>query len=267
MKSAPAVPTATPRRSPSASGGVAGHPYEQGFDLQLRPDRLKTPLGWKKPRTVFVNSMSDLFHPDIPPEYTDRVFRTMTEAAQHTFQILTKRPERAAELADRWAWPPNVWMGVSVENQRWTTRIDTLRTIPAAVRFLSCEPLLAPLDLGHLADIDWVIVGGESGAGARPMDPEWARSLRDQCVAAGIAYFFKQWGEFGSDGVRRGKKTAGRTPRRPTLERYASTRPRSHALRSCGMAVAALTRAERSSLGDVTASTARSAERTYRGSS
>ena len=191
--------------------GVAGHPYERGFDLQLRPDRLQAPLSWKKPRTIFVNSMSDLFHPDIPPEYLDRVFATMTEAAQHTFQVLTKRPERAAELADRWAWPPNVWLGVSVENQRWTSRIEILRTIPAAVRFLSCEPLLAPLDLGGLVDVDWVIVGGESGAGARPMAAEWARSIRDQCVAAGVAHFFKQWGDFDAAGVRRGKKAAGRT--------------------------------------------------------
>ena len=233
--------------------GVAGHPYELGFDLQLRPERLRDPLKWRKPRTVFVNSMSDLFHPDIPPEYLDRVFETMTEAAQHTFQVLTKRPERAVELAGRWAWPPNVWMGVSVENQRWTSRIDILRTIPtavrflsceplladrwawppnvwmgvsvenqhwtsrvdilraipAAVRFLSCEPLLAPLDL-DLEGIDWVIAGGESGAGARPMAAEWARSLRDQCVDAAVPYFFKQWGEHDAAGVRRGKKAAGR---------------------------------------------------------
>ncbi len=189
--------------------GVAGHPYEFGFDLQLRPERLEQPLEWKKPRVIFVNSMSDLFHDDVPFEFIERVFDVMRRAHWHTFQVLTKRAERAAELASRLPWPDNVWMGVSVENQRWTTRIDALRTVPAAVRFLSCEPLLGPLDL-NLEGIHWVIAGGESGHGARPMRIEWASALREQCEANGTAFFFKQWGAHDVSGRRVGKKKAGR---------------------------------------------------------
>lgn len=189
--------------------GVPGHPYENGFDLQLRPERLELPLTWKRPRKIFVNSMSDLFHADVPDEYIQGVFDTMARADWHEFQVLTKRPDRAAALADRLPWPDNVWMGTSVENQRWTCRIDELRKIPAKVRFLSCEPLLGPLDL-DLTDIHWVIVGGESGPRARPMKEAWADSIRRQCEGAGVAFFFKQWGAFNCDGKRVGKGKAGR---------------------------------------------------------
>lgn len=189
--------------------GVAGHPYERGFDLQLRPERLQQPLAWKEPRLIFVNSMSDLFHEDVPDSYVRDVFDIMVSASQHTFQILTKRSQRLAELAPRLPWPANVWMGVSVENQRWTTRIDDLRLVPAKVRFLSCEPLLGPLTL-KLGGIQWVIVGGESGPGARPMKPEWARDIRRQCDQAGVPFFFKQWGAHDEVGLRVGKKRAGR---------------------------------------------------------
>lgn len=189
--------------------GVPGHPYEQGFDLKLWPSRLEQPLAWKKPRLVFVNSMSDLFHPDVPTDYIEEVFEVMERASQHRFQVLTKRPERAANLAADLPWPDNVWMGTSVEQQDYVDRIDELRRIPALVRFLSCEPLLGPLDL-DLDGIQWVIVGGESGARARPMDPAWATGIRDQCTAAGVAFFFKQWGAHNESGIRVGKKKAGR---------------------------------------------------------
>lgn len=189
--------------------GVPRHPYEQGFDLKLWPDRLELPLTWKRSRRIFVNSMSDLFHPDVPAEFVRQVFDVMAGASWHQFQVLTKRPERALELARSLPWPENIWMGVSVENQRWTTRIDVLRQLPATVRFLSCEPLLGPLTL-DLDGIHWVIAGGESGPGARPMSPGWATSIRDQCVAAGVAFFFKQWGVHDADGVHRSKKESGR---------------------------------------------------------
>jgi protein gp37 len=189
--------------------GVPGHPYEGGFDLQLRPERLDQPLEWKRPRLIFVNSMSDLFHPDVSLEFIQRVFDTMVRAHWHAFQVLTKRSERLAELADELPWPDNVWMGVSVENQRWASRIDDLRQVPAAVRFLSCEPLLGPLQL-DLAGIHWVIAGGESGPRARRMRPEWARLIRDQCLEAEVPFFFKQWGAHDERGHRVGKQKAGR---------------------------------------------------------
>lgn len=189
--------------------GVVGHPYQQGFDLKLWPERLSLPLTWKRPRRIFTNSMSDLFHVDVPEAYIARVFEVMVQADWHTFQVLTKRPERAAALASSLPWPPNVWMGTSVENQTFTTRIDALRQIPAHIRFLSCEPLLGPLTL-NLNGIDWVIVGGESGHRARPMQPAWARDIREQCAGAGVAYFFKQWGAHDERGRRVGKKQAGR---------------------------------------------------------
>lgn len=189
--------------------GVPGHPYERGFDLQLRPERLKQPLEWTRPRLIFVNSMSDLFHEDVPIDFIRSVFDTMQSADWHTFQILTKRSRRLAELAQLLPWPDNVWMGVSVENQRWTSRIDDLREVPAKVRFLSCEPLLGPLNL-DLRGIAWVIVGGESGARARPMKAEWARSIRQQCRDAGVPFFFKQWGAHNEAGSRVGKGNAGR---------------------------------------------------------
>ena len=189
--------------------GVPGHPYERGFDLQLRPERLDQPLRWAKPRTIFVNSMSDLFHAEVPEDYIREVFEVMEAAGQHRFQVLTKRGDRLAALAPSLPWPAHVWMGVSVENQRWTSRIDYLRETPAAVKFLSCEPLLGPLDL-KLDGIDWVIVGGESGPGARPMEPEWARGVRDRCLETGTPFFFKQWGAHDARGKRVGKKRAGR---------------------------------------------------------
>ena len=190
--------------------GVPGHPYEHGFDLQLRPDRLEQPLAWKRPRVIFVNSMSDLFHENVPISYISQVFEVMRRADHHTFQVLTKRPERLAAIAQLLPWPANVWMGASVENQRWADRLDHLRSVPAAVRFLSCEPLLGPLLL-DLTGIHWVITGGESGRGARPMQVGWAKSLRDQCDLAGVPFFFKQWGSHDVCGRRVGKKKAGRT--------------------------------------------------------
>ncbi len=189
--------------------GVPGHPYEQGFDLKLWPARLELPLQWKRPRMIFVNSMSDLFHADVPDEYVREVFDVMRRADWHTFQVLTKRPERTVELSSTLPWPDNVWMGTSVENQRFTTRITELRKTAARVKFLSCEPLLGPLRL-DLADIDWVIVGGESGHRARPMRLAWATSVRDQCADAGVPFFFKQWGAHDEQGVRVGKTRAGR---------------------------------------------------------
>jgi protein gp37 len=189
--------------------GVPGHPYEMGFALTLRPERLIQPLQWKKPKVIFVNSMSDLFHDDVPEDYIRQVFEVMRKASWHTFQVLTKRSQRMADVASRIDIPDNVWMGVSVENQRWRCRIDDLRRIDAAVRFLSCEPLLGPLNL-NLQGIHWVIVGGESGHRARQMQPKWAQSIRDQCQSADVAFFFKQWGAHDDAGVRRGKKVSGR---------------------------------------------------------
>jgi protein gp37 len=218
--------------------GVPGHPYEQGFDLRLWPDRLVIPLHWRKPRRIFVNSMSDLFHAGVPEVFIERVFATMAACPQHTFQVLTKRPRRmqavvaSPEFAagvkravadthlpgrkpgvappDWPGWPlPNVWLGVSVESQEVAWRIDWLARTLAAVRFLSCEPLLAPLDLtpwlweeagpewagkNPSPDLGWVIVGGESGPGHRPIDPGWVWRIRDDCRSAGVPFFFKQWG-------------------------------------------------------------------------
>lgn len=190
--------------------GTPGHYFENGFDIQLRPDKLDQPLRWRKPRRIFVNSMSDLFHDQVPDEYIAGVFAVMARAPQHTFQVLTKRHGRMRSLLnehdftarvcgpDDIAWPlPNVHLGVSAEDARWAKiRGDALRGTPAAVRFFSCEPLLGPIDGLDLDGIHWVIVGGESGRGARPMHPDWARSLRDQCQAAGVPFLFKQWGEW-----------------------------------------------------------------------
>jgi protein gp37 len=205
--------------------GVPNHPYTQGFDLTLHPDRLDLPLRWTKPRRIFVNSMSDLFHQDVPDRFIEQVFDVMGDAQQHTFQVLTKRPDRMRRyclVAGECEWPypyPNVWLGTSVESAAYTWRIDKLRETPAAVRFLSCEPLLGPINLQRLritpthhtvidglagygletggrTKLDWVIAGGESGPDARPMHPDWARGLRDQCQATGVPFFFKQWGEW-----------------------------------------------------------------------
>lgn len=174
--------------------GVPGHPYQQGFDLKLWPERLSVPLTWARPRMIFVNSMSDLFHEDIPFDFVRSVFGTMRLAEWHTFQILTKRADRLAKLAPMLDWPDNVWMGVSIENRRFVFRADRLRTVPAAVRFISAEPLLGPLEGLELHGIDWLIAGGESGHRHRPVRIEWLRDLRDRCHADGVKFFFKQWG-------------------------------------------------------------------------
>ena len=178
--------------------GVPGHPYEQGFDLRLWPERLDAPLRLKAPRMIFVNSMSDLFHERVPDAFIEQVFAVMLEARRHTFQVLTKRAERLAswhQAHSRFWNAPNIWLGVSVEDRRYgLPRVPFLRTVEAAVRFLSVEPLLEDLGEIDLESIDWVIVGGESGRGARPMRPEWAISVRDQCLAHGVPFFFKQWG-------------------------------------------------------------------------
>jgi protein gp37 len=155
---------------------------------------LKVPLSWKKGRRVFVNSMSDLFHDDVPPEFICALFEVMEATPRHSYQILTKRADRLAQLAPTLPWPGNVWMGVSVENLDYVGRIDALRSAPARIKFLSLEPLLGPLPRLELGQIDWVIVGGESGPGARPIDPSWVREIRDQCIEAGVAFHFKQWG-------------------------------------------------------------------------
>lgn len=189
--------------------GIKGHPYEQGFDLTLWEDRLRLPLSWKESKRIFVNSMSDLFHEKVPLPFIRKVFKTMGEADWHTFQVLTKRSDRLAAWADRLEWPPNVWMGVSVENQRMMKRIDDLRHVPAAIRFLSVEPLLEDLGKINLEGINWVIVGGESGPGARPMDEEWVTDIRDQCLKKKVPFFFKQWG--GVVKSRAGRELAGRT--------------------------------------------------------
>lgn len=168
--------------------------YQSGFTLTLHPDQITLPLKWRQPRRIFVNSMSDLFHEDIPEAFIRSVFDVMVQADWHIFQILTKRSTRLASVARHLPWPPNVWQGVSVENTRYVSRIDHLKQVPAAVRFLSLEPLLGPLPDLSLTGIHWVIVGGESGPIHRQIDPSWVRDIRDQCLVASVAFFFKQWG-------------------------------------------------------------------------
>jgi len=168
--------------------------YANGFELTMHPHVLEYPLGWKKPQVIFVNSMSDLFHEDVPLDYIRQIFDVMTRANWHTFQILTKRSERLAELAPLLNWPENVWMGVTVENADCAYRIDDLRDVPCAVRFLSMEPLLSGVEDMNLDNIDWVIVGGESGPGSRPIELDWVRDIRLQCQNADVPFFFKQWG-------------------------------------------------------------------------
>ena len=217
---------------------AGGPAFPKGFEVMVRPDKVNDPLRWRKPRKVFVNSMSDLFHDKVPDEWLADIFAVMATAQRHTFQVLTKRhgrmksimsnPEFVEKVKSRaigkglpvaeWVWPLlNVWLGVSVEDQkRADLRIPALLDTPSAVRFLSCEPLLGPVDLNGPADInghriDWVIVGGESGRSARPMHPDWVRSLRDQCVDAGVPFFFKQWGEWAPESVcatEKGAKSA-----------------------------------------------------------
>lgn len=178
--------------------------YCNGFEVTIHPHMLEVPLGWKKPQLIFVNSMSDLFHNDVPLEFIKQVFAVMSKAQHHVFQLLTKRAGRMARLAPGLNWPDNVWLGVTVESSKHLDRIDYLRKTPAAVKFLSLEPLLDPIHDLNLMNIDWVIVGGESGPGARPMEQAWARDIRDQCLHDRVPFFFKQWG-----GVR--KKLAGRS--------------------------------------------------------
>ncbi|WP_280491931.1 DUF5131 family protein [Nocardia asiatica] len=165
-----------------------------GFGVTVHPQALDVPRRWRAPRVVFVNSMSDLFHAQVPVGFIRDVFGVMRETPQHTYQVLTKRSLRLKRLADKLDWPANVWMGVSVENADHLARVDHLREVPATVRFLSCEPLLGPLDGLVLDGIGWVIAGGESGAGHRPLDVEWVRDIRDKCSCAGVPFFFKQWG-------------------------------------------------------------------------
>jgi protein gp37 len=197
--------------------GVPDHPYEQGFDLKMWPERLEVPLRWRQPRQIFVNSMSDLFHEDIPLEYIVRVFDVMVRADHHVFQVLTKRHERLAEIAPDLPWPRNVWMGVTIENRRFVNRADYLRQVPAAVRFISAEPLLGPLEGLDLKDIHWLISGGESGPKHRPVEEEWLVELRDRCQDEGVAYFFKQWG--GARPKSGGRELQGRTwDEMPTTE-------------------------------------------------
>lgn len=165
-----------------------------GFGLTIHPDVLDIPRAWLAQRTIFVNSMSDLFHHEVPEPYIHRVFDVIAETPQHQYQVLTKRSKRLADVGQRLSWPPNLWIGVSVENTRYRFRLDHLRSVEAAVRFVSAEPLLGPLEELDLAGIDWLIAGGESGPGARPVEEAWLIDLRDQCTAAGVPFFFKQWG-------------------------------------------------------------------------
>lgn len=228
-----------------------------GFGVAVHADALPIPLRWREPRTVFVNSMSDLFHAKVPREFVARVWNVMSRTPQHTYQILTKRPERMARIVSElpdglWELPlPNVWLGTSVESDDHVRRADALRATPAAVRFISAEPLLGPLPSLDLTGIDWLIAGGESGSGARPMHPDWVRDLRDRCTEAGTAFFFKQWGQYRPGGdvaqpaswispdgrpcsadypdatamVRVGKKAAGRVLDGRTWDQYPTRTP------------------------------------------
>lgn len=182
--------------------------YREGFKVAMHENALRAPFGWRRPSMVFVNSMSDLFHKEVPVSFIQKAFEVMRSLPQHQFQILTKRAERLAELSRLLPWAENIWMGVSVENRDYIQRIDILRQTEACVKFLSIEPLLGPISGLDLAGIDWVIVGGESGPGARPMKKEWVMDIRDQCLDAGVAFFFKQWG--GTNKKRAGRKLEGR---------------------------------------------------------
>ena len=192
--------------------------YAEGFKLTLHEDKLEQPLSWRKPQMIFVNSMSDLFHEEVPLKFIHRAFDVMRRASWHTFQVLTKRSRRLLEVDREIDWPINVWMGVSVENQNYAFRIADLRQTGAHVKFLSLEPLLGPLSALNLRGIDWVIVGGESGPGARPMAEKWVVDICDQCLAVGVSFFFKQWG-----GVRR--KEAGRVLGGRTWEQVPALAP------------------------------------------
>lgn len=183
--------------------------YRNGFKLTLQPHMLELPLRWKKPQTIFVNSMSDLFHKDVPLEYIQSVFDVMKRANWHRFQVLTKRSDRLERLASHLEWTPNIWMGVSVESQKYVSRINNLRNTDAKTKFLSLEPLLGPLKNLNLEGIDWAIVGGESGSRARPMLIDWVTRIREECIDANVAFFFKQWG--GVQKKRTGRLLEGRT--------------------------------------------------------
>jgi protein gp37 len=183
--------------------------YRDGFNISPHPKALELPTTWKKPRFIFVNSMSDLFHEDVPLDFVRQVFAVIEQTPQHTYQILTKRPERAEQHAGNLPWPSNVWLGTSVESALFLHRVRTLTRIQAQTRFLSLEPLLGALPGLKLTGVDWVIVGGESGPGARPMKPEWAAHIRDLCLAEGVPFFFKQWG--GVNKKKNGRLLEGRT--------------------------------------------------------
>jgi protein gp37 len=183
--------------------------YRNGFEVTTHRDALEAPYRWRKPRVVFVNSMSDLFHERVPFDFVQDLFRVMADNSRHTFQVLTKRPETALAYAAELPWSDNVWLGASIENAFYVHRARTLRRIPARVRFLSVEPLLGPIPRLPLQGIHWVIVGGESGPGARPMDADWVRRIRDRCRASGVPFFFKQWG--GVHKHKTGRELDGRT--------------------------------------------------------
>ena len=183
--------------------------YANGFQVTLHPDALELPLKWKKPQLIFVNSMSDLFHDDVPIEFITAIFDVMNKASHHQFQILTKRSRRLLKIHDKLAWTDNIWMGVSVENANYTYRIDHLRQTNAKTKFLSLEPLLGPLPNLDLTNINWVIAGGESGPKSRPIDPEWVIDIRDQCLESKIPFFFKQWGGFNKK--KNGRLLEGKT--------------------------------------------------------
>lgn len=184
--------------------------YANGFALTMHNDSLSEPIRWKKPHTIFVCSMADLFHDDVPFEFIDSVMSTIKQTPRHRYQILTKRAERMDEYFSQRLIPENVWLGVTVESPSTKHRIDFLRQLQSSVRFLSCEPLVEDVGELDLTDIDWVIVGGESGVQARPMKPEWVRSILQQSEEQGAAFFFKQWGTWGSDGIKRSKKANGK---------------------------------------------------------
>jgi protein gp37 len=183
--------------------------YRNGFEITLQPHMLELPLKWKRPKRIFVNSMSDLFHVDVPFSYIKEVFAVMRQAHWHQYQVLTKRSDPLLQLSSRLQWAPQIWTGVSIENEKYFSRIDDLRKTDAHVKFLSLEPLLGPLHKLNLRGINWAIVGGESGPGARPVDPAWVMDIRDQCVRAGVAFFFKQWG--GVQKKKTGRELEGHT--------------------------------------------------------
>jgi protein gp37 len=183
--------------------------YKDGFEIRTHEDSLLTPYEWKKPKIVFVNSMSDLFHPEVPIEFIKKVFYVMNDTPQHTYQVLTKRGDRLSEIHDQLNWTKNIWMGVSVEDERVTERIDFLRSTNAKIKFLSCEPLIGSLMNLNLTGIDWVIVGGESGRKARPMEEWWVWDIKQQCEEQEVIFFFKQWG--GKNKKKAGRELAGNT--------------------------------------------------------